>query len=221
MSNTEIVSTVNTEHPMVDGQQSKSNSTSSIQRKMCNRTSTAYIARLFHYFQFYFILLNILKFFSWHFNFGILKFVFLFLCCFFSSLFLKIFCCIYFSWFLLNFKFYFHLVFIIEHSLVVQLVSKFQVENVLTKTNVCGGHARMVVSALIWNHPGNMNVIVHSVIREWIANWNYWRLVFWHRHVISLLQLLFVLVPWYVSSLFWFLIENSKIDLTIIEKKTF
>lgn len=122
---------------------------------MCNRTSTAYITRLFHYFSVIFRSVQHIKVFQLTLNFIFLKFVFSFPCYF---------------WFFLNFLFKLQILFsfgfIIEHSLVVQLVSKFRVHNALTKTNVCGGHARMVVSALIWNHPENTNAIVHSVIRE-------------------------------------------------------
>lgn len=97
----------------------------------------------------------------------------------------------------------FHIIFHSDqstNSLVAQLVLKCPVPNALTKTNVCGGHAKMAVSARTCIHRGNMNVIVHSDIQEWIVNWNYWHLVCSHHPEISLLQLLFVLVHSYVSS---------------------
>lgn len=85
-------------------------------------------------------------------------------------------------------------------TLVAQLVLKRPVHNVLMKTSACGGHVKTVESARTWIHHGNMNAIAPSATLEWIVNWNYWPLVYSHHHEISLLQLLFVLVHWYVSS---------------------
>lgn len=87
----------------------------------------------------------------------------------------------------------------IHNKIVVRPVSRCRAHNALTKTNVCGIHAKAVVIASICIRRVNMNANVHSDTPEWIVNWNYLRRVYWRHPVILSLPLLFALAHWYVS----------------------